>query len=314
MENTQHKKSVCEVLGGCCCSVLSFFGRLVRLVYKYKYLFLVFAVLAAVSCLFFARDRKQVADTHLLLNDGDYFLYENLVKQLNAYAERGDVEGLAAAMNTTDEVAAKICGFETFRVIDIHRDGAADFVDYGREVSLGDTVNAVVPNQMVLRVKLRKLDACAEVQKGLMSYFSGNGYLSSLNISRLSSLEEREWMFHNALLNVDSLQKVDFFQNKAGYVSEFASQNEPYKPFVSTKKQMYYEDMQRLFDLNESIAVDLSTNLEVVTVMSDLQPQCGFDKPMCGIVWRSIIIALLAFWVVAFFWDERKKVSEYMNR
>jgi hypothetical protein len=249
---------------------------------------------------------------HLKINDGELFVYKNLIKQLNEYALSSDVEGLADVMGTTVEVTSKICGFEVFHVIDINNDSIMDLVDYDFDVPMGDTTNVIVPDQMALRVKLKSLDLCEEIQKSLLNYFSNNDYLSSLNISRLASLEDREWMFHNALVNLDSLQKVDYFKN-GGQILEFASKEQEDKPFVTTKRQMYYNDMEKLFEINEQIAVDLSTNLEVVTVVSNLQREEKLENATWGIILFVSSIALLIFIIGSLVWENREKIDSYLK-
>lgn len=149
-------------------------------------------------------------------------------------------------------------------------------------------------------------------RKPCSTFFAKNNYLSSLNISRLSTLEEKEWMFHNALINLDSLQKVELLQGP-NYSMEFASQKERNKPFMSTKRQMYYEDMKNLFDINESIAVDMSTNLEVLTVVSDLQPERKLDNPTWKIILYTTIFGFIMFLIVALLVDNRKAISSYLK-
>jgi hypothetical protein len=294
--------------------LLSLVGSLVKLMYKYKWFLLVLVVLSIGTICYLRRDDDKIyrAQMHLKINDGELFVYKNLIKQLNEYALSSDVEGLADVMGTTVEVTSKICGFEVFHVIDINNDSIMDLVDYDFDVPMGDTTNVIVPDQMALRVKLKSLDLCEEIQKSLLNYFSNNDYLSSLNISRLASLEDREWMFHNALVNLDSLQKVDYFKN-GGQILEFASKEQEDKPFVTTKRQMYYNDMEKLFEINEQIAVDLSTNLEVVTVVSNLQREEKLENATWGIVLFVSSIALLIFIIGSLVWENREKIDSYLK-
>ena len=303
-------------IGNFCMSIVGLMGAIARLAYKYKYLFLVCVAAIIALCVYQRRDaaKQYCADMHLLINDGDLFTYENLLHQLSEYPLREDVEGLAEAMNTSPEVASKIYGFESFHVIDLNRDTIMDFVDYEEKVAYGDTSKMIVPTQIVVRAKLNDLSYCAEVQKALIAYFSANDYLSSLNISRLSSLEEREWMFHNALLNLDSLQKVEYFKSVPSYAAEFASEKERSKPFVTAKRQMYYEDMKKLFDINEEIAVDMSTNLEVVTVVSPMQPEKKLKNPTWKIILINTLLGIFAFALIAYGWDRRKKLMDYLKQ
>lgn len=301
-------------IGKLFCSILSLIGKFAQLAYKYKALFLVIVALIVGLSVYQRRDRAKMyrAKMHILINDGDVFTFKTLLDQLSEYPKRDDTEGLARVLNVPDSIASKIYGFEGFHVIDINHDSIMDFVDYDNEIDLGDTSYVIVPNQMVIRAKLNDLSYCGEIQEALFNYFSQNNYLNSLSISRLNTLRDKEWMFHNALLNLDSLQKVEFFQGPT-YSMEFASQKDRNKPFMSTKRQMYYEDMQNLFDINQSIAVDMMTNLEVLTVVSDLQPERKLDNPTWKIVLSTTILGFILFLIIALLVDNRKAISSYLK-
>lgn len=82
---------------------------------------------------------------------------------------------------------------------------------------------------------------------------------------------------------------------------------------MSTKRQMYYEDMQNLFDINQSIAVDIMTNLEVLTVVSDLQPERKLDNPTWKIVLSTTILGFILFLIIALLVDNKKAISSYLK-
>ncbi len=296
------------------CSIASMFGEIARLAYKYKYLFLIFLALTIALCVYQRRDEAKMyrAQMYMLINDGDVFTYNAMLEQLSQYPMRNDTEGLAEAMDVSVEVASKIYGFQLFHVIDINQDSVMDFVDYKHDIDLGDTLNYIMPNQAVVRAKLNDLSCCEEVQKALLAYFSKNDYLASLNIARLSSLEEREWMFHNALMNLDSLQKIELLKGPS-YAMEFASKRQESKPFMTTKREMYYNDMKALFDINEKIAVDMSTNLEVATVVSNMQPEYKLENPTWKIVLFTSLLGFILFALSAFVWDRKDQIVSYLK-
>lgn len=308
-----------RAVGGFFKSVLSYVGEFCRLMYKYKVVFLVLFIFAIGSLAVYLRreSKASYAQMHVVINDGNMFIYENLINQLNGYLVTHQTEGLADALGITSELASKLQNFRYKHVIDENKDSIADWVDYFDEVCCGDSM--VMKNQFILQVRLTSLDDCAEVQKSLVSYFSKNDYLASLNIARLASLEEREWMFHNALLNVDSLQKVDFFSKDPHYKMEFASKKDEDKPLLMTKREMYYDHLENLFDINEKIAVDLSANLEVVTIVSDLQPcrvygladysYVMFVKSPTGVVFIGVVLVVL----IIILFDKRKRILEYLK-
>lgn len=293
-------------------------GGLLRLAYQYKYLFLICTIAMIIYTIYECREENKLyeADLCLRLNDGDVMIYKDMVSNLSDYPRYDDFEGLANALDLSMEVATKISSFHTHAVVDINRDSILDFIDYEDDVDLGDTVAFSVPNMLVITAKVRGIEYFPEVQEALIAYFSKNNYLVSLNIARLAALEEKEWMFHNALMNLDSLQKVEYFHKDAtsGQYMQFSAMGEKKAPFITTKKQMFFHDMKELFKITDEISVDMAANLDIVTVISGFQP----IKAECNTKWenllRSSLYAYSVFILLALFWKYREAIKSYITK
>ena len=137
-----------------------------------------------------------------------------------------------------------------------------------------------------------------------------------MNIARLAALEEKEWMFHNALMNLDSLQKVEYFHKStaSGQYMQFSSVSEKKAPFITTKKQMFFQDMEELFKITDEISVDMAANLDIVTVISGFQP----IKAECNTVWenllRSSLLAYSIFLLLALLWRYKGAIKSYVTK
>lgn len=297
--------------------LFSFFGFLFRVIYQYKYLFLIFAAVTTAWVIYDHREEARIyrGNMYLHINDGNAMIFEELVKNLNDFPKNDDYEGLSKALDIPIETAVKIASIRTHGVIDINNDTIIDMVDYKDDVNLGDTVNVRVADEIVVSLDMKSIELFPEMQKSILKYFSDNNYLVSLNLARLASLEEKEWMFHNALLNLDSLQKVEYFhQNLGASIFEFSSPTENKKPFVTSKKQMFYNNMVDLFKLTDEIAVDMSTNLEVVTVISDFKPIKYPVNSLAKIILKRGLLMFVLFLIFALFWNYRSKISDYLNK
>ncbi len=298
--------------------ILSAFGYVLRTIYHYIFLFLIFAVIAIASSLVESREENHTYEgfLQLKLNDGDALLYKTLVHDLNEYARKEDPEGLAEQLQIPVETAVRIVKFDAHPVIDKYHDTIVDYIDYKNKAPLGDTTEFAVPDQLVISARIKGIEEFATVQKALVKYFSENKYLESMNISRLKALEEKEWMFHNALLNLDSLQKVDYFKNPCGNILEFSSINEKKAsvPFIKSKKQMYYQDIKNLFNITNEIESDMAANLEVVTVLSDFHPAKSPVNSFKKLIVFKGLISLALFMIVAMIWHYRKRILEYLKK
>lgn len=298
--------------------ILSALGYVLRTIYHYIFLFLIFAVIAIASSLVESREDNHTYEgfLQLKLNDGDALLYKTLVHDLNEYARKEDPEGLAEQLQIPVETAVRIVKFDAHPVIDKYNDSIADYIDYKNKAPLGDTTEFALPDQLVISARIKGIEEFATVQKALVKYFSENKYLESMNISRLKALEEKEWMFHNALMNLDSLQKVDFFKNPGGNILEFSSINEKKAsvPFIKSKKQMYYQDLKNLFEITNEIESDMAANLEVVTVLSDFHPAKAPVNSFKKLIVYKGLICLALFMIVAMLWHYRKQIKTYLQK
>ena len=298
--------------------ILSIFGYILRAAYQYKLLFLIFALVAVGYSLYESREDNHTYEgyLHLKLNDGESVLYQALVSDLNEYAKESDVEGLANELDVSQDLAARIVKLDAHRVIDKYHDSIVDYIDYKNNVPLGDTVDFAVPDQLVISARVKGIEEFAKLEEALKKYFSKNDYLVSLNIARIKLQEEKEWMFHNALMNIDSLQKVEYFKSNGGNYLEFSSINEKKAsvPFIKAKKQMFYNDMQKLFEITGKIEEDMSAKLDVVTVLSDFHPVKAPVNSFPKLLLRNGLIVLALFVIVAMIWRNKKKIRQYLSK
>lgn len=298
--------------------ILSILGYILRAAYQYKLLFLVFALLAIAYSVYESREDNRTYEgyMHLKLNDGESVLYQTLVRDLNEYAKEKDIDGLMKELDVTEELAKRIVKLDVHHVIDKYRDTIVDYVDYKNSVPLGDTVDFAVPDQLVISARVKGIEEFAQLEEALKKYFSKNDYLVSLNIARIKLQEEKEWMFHNALLNLDSLQKVEYFKNPGGNYLEFSSIGEKKAsvPFIKAKKQMFYEDMRKVFEITGKIEEDMSANLDVVTVLSSFHPVKSAVNSFPKLLFCNGFIALILFLIVAMVWRYRKDIRKYLSK
>lgn len=298
--------------------ILSALGYVLRTIYHYIFLFIIFAVIAIASSLWEAREDNHTYEgfLQLKLNDGDALLYKTLIHDLNEYARREDPEGLAKQLNISEELAVKIVKFDGHPVIDKYCDTTPDYIDYKNKAPLGDTTEFALPDQLVISARIKGIEEFGKVQTALIEYFKNNQYLESLNIARLKSLEEKEWLMHNALMNLDSLQKVDYFKSTNANILEFSSINEKKAsvPFVKSKKQMYYDDIEKVWEKSSKIEADMAANLEVVTVLSDFHPVKSPVNSFKKLILYKGLICLALFMVAALIWNYRKQILSYLKK
>ncbi|MCR5497255.1 MAG: hypothetical protein K6F48_05395 [Paludibacteraceae bacterium] len=299
--------------------ILSILGYILRAAYQYKLLFLCFALLAIGFSLYESREDNRTYEgfMHLKLNDGESVLYQSLVRDLNEFSKEEDAEGLAKELDVSVDLAARIVKLDAHHVIDKYRDSTVDYVDYKNNVPLGDTIDFAVPDQLVISARVKGIEEFGQLEEALKKYFSKNDYLVSLNIARIKLQEEKEWMFHNALMNLDSLQKVEYFKNNnGGNYLEFSSINEKKAsvPFIKAKKQMFYDDIQKLFKITGQIEEDMSANLDVVTVLSDFHPVQSPVNSLSKLLLRNGLIALALFLIVAMIWRYKKNIRHYLSK
>ncbi len=269
--------------------IAGFFGYLLQIIFRYYYLFLIF-ILAAVAYSYYKTHghfRVYRAEFTLSINDGDSDLYKEMVSSLSNYLKDEDPSALASALKMDPAEGGKICA------IGIRCD--IEPID-----STSRAVLAVIMTDPAIFPAL---------ENAIIDYFNNNIYLKSLNSARIASLKEHEKLLEKDIAEIDSLQKIEYFQ-KTGEIGFKLDQ----KLLIKADKQMFYSDKLDLLKEKEAVSKELAAKPDVVSLVSEFAPSTKPFIRMSDVIVLNIIIAFLCFLAVAISWENRKSIISYLKK
>jgi len=270
--------------------IARFCGYLLRLSFRYYYLLLPFIFASIVYSYYTSRNNYWTykGEMTLILNVGDVGLYEGIISSLNRYISDGDPAKLDDALQMPPEERGKICYFNVSFTEEDPQDSTA--------------IRALVSISMI------DPNAFPVIKNALIDYFERNEYLKSLNSARIASLKDQERVFEKDIAEIDSLQKIEYFQ-RLNEVEIKLERNLTYK----TEKQIFFKDKVKIFDRKEEVSKKLNARPGVVSVMSEFPPSSVPSLPFRKKVKQDVAMGFLFFSLIAILLDKRKQIMDYLR-
>ena len=270
--------------------IAGFCGYLLRVSFRYYYLFLVFILAAVAYSYYKTQGPFRIYDSRftLSINDGDNNLYSEMIASLNRYLLDGDPGGFASILQIPQVEGGKVCNIGN-RFITETQDSSA--------------------LRIVVAVIMNNPDVFPTIEKALIDYFKNNDYLKSLNSARVAALKERKKLLKKELAEIDSLQKIEYFQK-----TNEVEVNLDKKLILKTNKQMFYSDKLSILEEKEAIAKELAARSEIVSLISDFPPSTKPFVTMRDVIKGNIAIAFLLALFLSLFLDNRKQIIDYIRQ
>ncbi|HOU69273.1 MAG TPA: hypothetical protein PKW49_11980 [Paludibacteraceae bacterium] len=299
----KHLLDLVKKLGMC----LGFF---LRKTYKYKWMFLLFMVVAVSYSLYKTTGERKVYEGNLLLSihDGSSSLFTDMVSSLDRYVTDDDFTGLASALNIPDSLSKKIRGVDSYYLIDMNKDSIFDMIDFSNKYKASDTANVRLNDGIAISLKMSDVSSFSAMETALVNYFSNNKYLQDLNMSRISNLDEMEKLLKKDLTEIDSLQRLEYFERNFKGVKILKDFN------INTDKQMFYFNKVDILRQKKAISNELLSKFDVVSVSTSFQPTAKAVNSKIKTAINYCLVSYILFLIVALFYDYKKPIFEYLNK
>ncbi len=233
--------------------------------------------------------RAYKAEFRVILNDGDLNTYSEIINSLNRYLRNEDSERFDNILQMPPEKRGKV-GTVFYSVVEEK-----------------DTV--IMNTSIGITFFMSNPDVFPVVKKAMIDYFKKNEHFSSLNAVRIASLKERERILEKDIAEIDSLQKIEYFQ-KTNESAVKLDQN----LILKTEKQMFYTDKLELMKEKEAVSKELAIQSEVVTVISEFLPSLKPAVTMRDVIVKYVFIAFLLFLFFVLLWDNRNPIIVYLRK
>ncbi len=268
-----------------------FCGYLLRVTFKYYYVFLLFMFAALAYSYYSTHGARRIykAEFTLSLNDGDTNLYSEMITSLNNYLAYEDPDRFDDMLKIPSAAKGKVCTI------------------YNQIIEDQDTTT--LNTTTVITVVMNNPDAFPAIKDALIAYFKNNEHLKSLNSIRITSLKERERIFEKDIAAIDSLQKIEYFQK-----TKEAGVKMDQKLVFNTEKQMFYGDKLNLLKEKEAVAKELAAKSEIVTLINEFPSSKKPFIAMRHVILKNVLIAFSLFLFLLLLWDNRKPIISYLQK
>ncbi len=213
----------------------------------------------------------------------------------------------SAALSIKPENKPGIIDLEGFWVIDKNNDSIPDFTDYRNRHDVYDTLNVRMKDRFVIRVKVRDPGSLSRIRDGIESYANSNIIFQKRNELRLKQYDELLSRIDYDILQLDSLQKVKYFEETRNRIPEKGGQ----MIFLQEQNtQLVYDNIYSLYEKKQAIETEKSLYPEILSLISDFsQPLRRFNGGFYyGKIIIPIVVGLMLLYLI--FHRNRKKIRE----
>jgi hypothetical protein len=250
------------------------------------------------------------------LYTSDMIIRNNVVpnSELISYINRlktYNTKTLSKALLLKPESFGNIFDISAFWIIDQKKDGIPDYVDYAYNYNVYDTVNIRMTDRLDIRVIIKTPQELNLVQNGILTYIESDSLFQQRNRLRLRQNHELLARLDIDILQLDSLQKVKYFEETRNRQPQKGAQI----IFLQEQKtQLVYNDIYSLYYRRQALESERDLYSGIVTVLSDFSLPSRRDN---GVLYYGKKIIPWFFCItllILIFLANRKKLIELYKK
>jgi hypothetical protein len=233
------------------------------------------------------------------------------INRLDILLKEKNVNGLAGLLSVSTENAASIKEISACWVIDRNRDSIPDFVDYKNNHNVYDTLNLRMKDRFVIKVVTSDLNSFPQIRNGIFFYVKSNTLFKQKNDFRLKETDELLKRLNYDIKQLDSLQKVKYFEETRNLIPE---KNGQIVFMQEQKTQLVYPDIYYLYTKKQILDQEKDLYPDIITVMSDFhQP---LKRQNGGMYYGRLLIPLCfgLTLILLIYHRNRKKLREIFRK
>jgi hypothetical protein len=188
------------------------------------------------------------------------------INKLHIFCSENNSLALSDALSIKSESVKNISDISAFWIIDQSKDGIPDYVDYNGNHSAYDTVNIRMQDRLDIRVKINSPQDLNLVRNGIIKFIENDSLYQQRNLVRLRQNHELLTRLDYDILQLDSLQKVKYFEE----TRTMKPSNGGQMIFLQEQKtQLLYGDILLLYSRKQLLESERDLYKGIVTVLSD---------------------------------------------
>jgi hypothetical protein len=197
------------------------------------------------------------------------------INRLHKYCEDNNSSGLAEAISLSPELINNILDISAFWIIDKGNDGIPDYVDYNNTIDVYDTLNVRVQDTLDIRVRTKTPQELINVRNGIVHFINSDSLFQRRNRLRLRQNQELLTRLNYDILQLDSLQKVKYFEETKNRQPQTGGQ----MIFLQEQKtQLVYPEIHGLYFQKLKLEGDRDLYQDIVTVLSEFSVPAKRDN------------------------------------
>jgi hypothetical protein len=197
---------------------------------------------------------------------GDIIAYTN---KLHTFCLEKNKTELATALNLDEKKVALVQDIQAFWIIDKGNDGTPDYVDYSGNHNVYDTLNVRLNDRMAIRVFTTEPQELSGIRNGIFSFIEKNQLFLEQNRIRLSQNDEMLKRLNYDILQLDSLQKIKYYEETK---NKFAEKGGQMIFLQDQKTQLIYDDIYKLYSQKQYYEKQKEIFSGIITLLSDFTP------------------------------------------
>jgi hypothetical protein len=219
-------------------------------------------------------------------------------------------EQLSSVLGLPQETCDNIVGIKAYWIIDLNKDRVPDNVDYSNNHDIYDTTNIRMLDRFDIQIKIKSSQDLDLLRNGIINYISSDPLFQQRNSIRLSQNDELLARLNIDIKQLDSLQKVKYFEETRKRTSQTGGQI----VFMQEQNtQLLYNDIYSLYYRKQAVESDLTLYKGIVTVLSDFSiPKTAIDKSFYYrlVIPPFILVTLIILLIIA----NQAKIAEVYRK
>ena len=288
--------------------MLDVFLKTVRLGVRYFWVVLICAAVGFGLSFWLSQDKmvRFSGETTMFFSPDLRSQVEDGLRLYQYYLTNGMAESHLQPM--THHMASKLRKMETFYVIDSKADSIPDYVDYGKNPkALADTVNVVMPDRLVLRLKAKGLSDFSLYQESMRRFFESQPGIVLADKQRKAIEARNLELLERDLVRMDSFATYDYLEKPAQLSLEMGRtmliserKQDIYSPYILTAMKVHANYATRV-----ALTPDI-VNFQTDFIVSRFPPLYMWIIGTCLGVLFGLLIALALKY--------RAEIKEYMQQ
>ena len=301
-----------RAIGRGCVALWNILSRMIRLTYRYWYIVVTLVVLAIALAIYYTRPKniKYRVNAIAMVNGASMQQFEK------AFAPLQSGQLLPPDAKIAPYMRWKQAGcFDVFRVVDVHHDGVADYIDFKRKSSPKDTTEVQMQDRVCIQFQTSAVfvPMIPEIEEAILELLNGNEALQQAHELYLENLREEVAFNHRQAVKLDSLTSAYYYN--AGSPAAMVNNDGNGVNFYGDRKiRLFLNDIyrQQLHTRNGDLRLQLASAPVVLENHFVVDPAPVMTRTKC--VFLFFLLSWIVGCLIAELIDRRKAIAEWLKK